>query len=53
MAPISPKPNTAVPLADYGYQVTFVGIVVCGIRILLDSRHGSATPGEYASDKSR
>ncbi|CAI8183502.1 MAG: Uncharacterised protein [Crocinitomicaceae bacterium] len=51
-APISPSPKTAVPLEITATKFPFAVYLYTLSWSLLIARHGSATPGEYANDKS-
>jgi hypothetical protein len=51
--PMSPRPSTAVPLLITATRLRRAVYLPTKLWSRAISRHGSATPGEYASDKSR
>ena len=51
--PRSPSPSTAVPLETTATRLPRAVYLNTSSGLAAISRHGSATPGEYASDRSR
>ncbi len=52
-APISPSPRTAVPLLMTATRLPLAVYLYASSSFFSMARHGSATPGEYASERSR
>ena len=51
--PISPSPNTAVPLEITATRLDLLVYLYTSSLFSAIFKQGSATPGEYAKDKSR
>ena len=51
-APISPRPKTAVPLEITATRLPLAVYLYTSSLFSAIAKHGSATPGEYAKDKS-
>ena len=52
-APMSPKPRTAVPFDITATKLLFEVYLYTSSGFFSISKHGTATPGEYAKDRSR